>query len=137
PSCITINMNTTCGGTSTGVMVTIYQNTFDPNNVCINQIQQSGDVITNGSFSVTVPGSTTFILVVHELDQNGLCTSYTMTVTGDCSLVGPTPTLTPLVSFTPSSTNTPTNTLTPTITLTPSITPTPFATCGPGSEYII
>jgi hypothetical protein len=115
--CVTVDINTDCQG-SNFIFTAAYLGTFDPNNICTNWIADEGQSPIPGNatpFSFNIEDGQTFVLVVSEVTANAGCPSYTMTVSGLCGGVTPTPT--------PSATSTPTATQTP--------TPTPTATARP------
>jgi len=64
----------------------VYLNSFDPANICTNNIGDSGFSPIPGaptrSFAFTVPAGATFIVVVSEVDANAGCSDYTLYVTG-------------------------------------------------------
>ena len=125
--CVTVGVNTDCQG-SNFIFTAAYLGTFDPNNICANWIGDEGSSPIPGDptpFSFTIEDGQTFVLVVSEVTPNGGCPSYTMTVSGLCGGVTPTPT--PTASATPTATQTPTPTPTATVRPipTPRLHPTP------------
>ena len=115
--CVTVGIDTDCQG-SNFIFTAAYLGTFDPNNICTNWIADEGQSPIPGNptpFSFNIEDGQTFVLVVNEVTANAGCPSYTMTVSGLCGGVTPTPT--------PSAT--PTATSTPTVTPTPRPAPTP------------
>jgi len=127
--CVTVGVTTDCQG-GNFIFTAAYLGTFDPNNICANWIADEGSSPIPGDptpFSFTIEDGQTFVLVVSEVTTNGGCPSYTMTLSGLCGAVTPTPTPTPTASATPTATQTPTPT--PTATArpvpTPRVHPTP------------
>jgi hypothetical protein len=117
--CVTVEINTDCQGNNF-IFTAAYLGTFDPNNICANWIADEGQSPIPGNptpFSFNIEDGQTFVLVVSEVTANAGCPSYTMTVSGLCGSVTPTPT--------PSATPTATAIQTPTPTSTPTVTPTP------------
>ena len=125
--CVTVGIDTDCQG-SNFIFTAAYLGTFDPNNICANWLADEGSSPVPGDptpFSFTIEDGQTFVLVVSEVTANGGCPSYTMTLSGLCAGVTPTPT--PTASATPTATQTPTPTATPRPTPTPRVHPTPRA----------
>ena len=87
-TCATIQITSPCSQTQ-GLFAVAYAGSFDPLNITLNYLGDSGDVgIFPGevlTFSVNVPVGKRLIVVVHELDPNGStnCT-YDLTVSGLC-----------------------------------------------------
>jgi hypothetical protein len=132
--CVTVGIDTDCQG-SNFIFTAAYLGTFDPNNICTNWIADEGQSPIPGNptpFSFNVEDGQTVVLVVSEVTANAGCPSYTMTVSGLCGGVTPTPTPTPTPNATPTPSATPTATATqtptPTATVRPIPTPRPHPT---------
>jgi hypothetical protein len=126
--CVTVAIDTSCQG-SNFIFTAAYLGTFDPNNICTNWMADEGQSPIPGNptpFSFNIEDGQTFVLVVSEVTAGAGCPSYTMTVSGVCGSVTPTPTATP--SATPTATAPQTPTPTPTTTPRPIPTPRPRPT---------
>jgi hypothetical protein len=100
--CVSVNLNTSCGGTH-NIFTVAYLGSFDPNNVCTNYLADEGESPNRqNQFSFNLDNGQAVVLVVSEVTSGAGCPSYVMTVSGVC-IAGPTPTPTP----TPSATATP------------------------------
>lgn len=91
PSCITTKITTECEG-SNAIFAGAYLESFDPTNICTNNIGDTGMSPTNGSpvvFGYDVPSGATFVIVVAEVTANAGCEAYTVEISG---LPCPTPT---------------------------------------------
>ncbi|HLG16158.1 MAG TPA: S8 family serine peptidase [Blastocatellia bacterium] len=88
PYCVEVTLTTTCQGTNPALFGAAYLGSFDPNNICTNYLGDAGVSRIDGgpaSFSFNVPGGATFVVVVHEVNQDlGLNCAYTLTVSGLC-----------------------------------------------------
>jgi hypothetical protein len=125
--CVTVDINTDCQG-SNFIFTAAYLGTFDPNNICTNWIADEGQSPIPGNampFSFNIEDGQTFVLVVSEVTANEGCPSYTMTVSGLCGGVTPTPTATATPKPTPTPTATARPIPTPRSHPTPRIRPTP------------
>lgn len=95
-ACVTATLTTACTGTNS-VFAGAYLNSFNPANICANNVGDLG-LSTSGaplSFAYTVPAGATFIVVVSEVMASG-CSAYALDITGiPCSTPTPTPTPTP------------------------------------------
>ena len=121
--CVTVTLDTACSGLS-DIYSVAYLGSYDPNNIGANYLADSGNSPhPNGSYSFSVPAGATYVVVVHELNANGGCAAYTLTV-NNCA-GGPTSTPVP-----PTSTSVPTNTPTNTATNTATNTPVPPTNTG-------
>src|SRR5207249_1283835 len=74
PLCITVTLSD-----ETCIYSETYLGSFDPNNACVNYLADSD---LGASYSYTVPGNATFIIVVEEFVAGAGCASYTVTVDG-------------------------------------------------------
>jgi hypothetical protein len=127
--CVTVGVTTDCQG-SNFIFTAAYLGTFDPNNICANWIADEGSSPIPGDptpFSFTIEDGQTFVLVVSEVSTGAGCPSYTMTVSGLCGGVTPTPTPTASATPTVTQTPTPTPTATPRPIPIPRVQPTPRA----------
>jgi N-acetylneuraminic acid mutarotase len=98
--CVTIDTNTTCNGNH-NIFTAAYAGSFDPANICTNWIGDSGTFPDpDQSFQVDVDSGQTLVVVVSEYHHAG-CPGYTLTVTGLCGQVTPTPTPSGTPSCTP------------------------------------
>jgi len=125
--CVTAGVTTDCQGSNL-IFTAAYLGTFDPNNICANWLADEGLSPIPGDptpFSFTIEDGQNFVLVVSEVTVNGGCPSYTMTVSGLCGGVTPTPTGTAIP--TPTLTPIPTPTATARPIPTPGVHPTPRA----------
>ena len=112
--CVTVTLDTACTGTNF-IFSGAYLNSFDPNNICLNNVGDPG-VSPNGApvtYQFYVPANTTFYINVAEVTSGGGCSGYTVTVDGLPGTCNTTPTVTPTTGA---------------ITSTPTATPT----CGAG-----
>jgi plastocyanin/N-acetylneuraminic acid mutarotase len=117
--CVTIDTNSTCTG-ARFIFTAAYLGSFDPNNICTNWIGDSGfSPDPDQAFQVDVPAGQDVVVVVSNVNPNGTCPAYTLTVTGLCG------------GFTPSPTPTASPTATVTATPTPTVTPTGSPSCTP------
>lgn len=79
-ACVTFNLTSAC---STNIYGVTYLGSFNPANPSQNFLGDFGaSVAGTATWSVDVPAGQTVILVVHEVNANALCASYTATVTG-------------------------------------------------------
>jgi len=97
--CVTINYKAT--GASGDVFVSVYNGSFNPNNLCANYMADGGSSslgpdAVGVTFTVTVPASTTIVLVANGAQVSTACPAYTITVTGlnctappACTPIGP------------------------------------------------
>ena len=94
-ACITTTLTTSCPLATNPIFVGAYLNSFDPLNICTNNIGDAGaSPLTPGvpvTFDFTVPAGATFILVVSEVTANAGCSDYTVDIAGLCR-VAPVPT---------------------------------------------
>jgi len=85
PACVVTTITTTCGPANR-IFAGAYLDSFDPANICTNNVGDSGfSPVPNAptrSFAFTVPAGATFIVVVSEVDANAGCSDYTLYVTG-------------------------------------------------------
>jgi N-acetylneuraminic acid mutarotase len=89
--CVNIDTNTTCSGNH-NIFTAAYLGSFDPSNICTNWIGDIGAFPNpDQSFNVDVPAGQTLVVVVSEYHHAG-CPAYTLTITGLCGQVTPTPT---------------------------------------------
>jgi subtilisin-like proprotein convertase family protein len=164
--CVTVDLIApNCTGPN-AVMAVTYLNSFDPANVCLNYLADSGAPSASSTYRFIVPDKTTILIVVNAMERGGTCGNYTLRVnmceqrTATPRVPPPTnpppptftftpvPTFTPIPSTTslPTGTNTVTTTRTftaiptGTTTSTPTITSTPTvtvtATCPPSINYL-
>jgi hypothetical protein len=85
PVCVTVTLSD-----ATCIYSETYLGSFDPSNPCTNYLADSNLVST---YSYTVPGNATIVVVVEEFTVGIGCPSYTVTISGlNC---GVTPTVTP------------------------------------------
>ena len=123
PQCFVVTLDSTgCGANQ--IYSAAYLSAYDPNNLCTNYLADMGaSPLPSGAYSFIVPGGGTFVIVVHEINANTGCPSYSLDVRS-CggTFATPTPPVGP--------TNTPTNTRTPTNTPTGTV---PTATNTPTS----
>ncbi|MFL5735576.1 MAG: hypothetical protein ACJ78Q_20660, partial [Chloroflexia bacterium] len=124
-ACVTVSFAASCVGN--GMNSVAYLGSFDPSSLCTNYLGDSASFSSSGTYSFSVPGRASFVVVVHEITPNAGCTTYSLIVSGASCV--PTPTGTP-----PTATVTRTRTTTRTATRTPTATPTPDI-CGPNSNY--
>ncbi len=84
PQCITVLVNGSACGNTSGVQVELYRGSFDPTNLATNYLGDSGDPGVTGqrTLSVTVPANTVLVIVVDEYINTRGCASYTLTVSG-------------------------------------------------------
>ena len=85
PACVVTTITTGCGPANR-IFAGAYLDSFDPANICTNNIGDSGFSPFPGtptrSFAFTVPAGATFIIVVSEVDANAGCSDYTLYVAG-------------------------------------------------------
>ena len=80
PVCVAANLNSACG---TNIFGATYLGSFNPANVCANYLADAGGSFAGlSTWSFTVPGGATFVIVVHEVNQGTGCSSYTLSVNG-------------------------------------------------------
>jgi hypothetical protein len=93
PACITTTLTTACAAVQNQIFAGAYLNSFDPANICTNNIGDAGLSPTGApvTFDFTVPAGATFIVVVAEVTADGGCSAYTLDVAGLCR-IAPTPT---------------------------------------------
>jgi hypothetical protein len=87
--CVTTTLTTACTGTNF-IFAGSYLNSFDPNNICTNNIGDPG-LSPNGapvSWSYTVPAGATFVIVVAEVTANAGCSAYTLNTSQNVCGVG-------------------------------------------------
>lgn len=86
PACVVTTITTACGGAGNRIFAGAYLDSFDPANICTNNVGDSGFSPIPGaptrSFAFTVPAGATFIIVVSEVDANAGCSDYTLYVAG-------------------------------------------------------
>jgi hypothetical protein len=116
--CVTVNVTNSCS-----LFSSAYLGSYDPSNLRTNYLADAGINGPNIAYSFEVPAASNFLVIV---SSNGLCDSYTLTVTGNNASC---PTFTPTLT----STSTATVTGTPPSTNTPTATPTATDTPGPCS----
>jgi hypothetical protein len=82
PACYTVRLNAgTCVGANF-IFSAAYLGGFQPGQLCSNFLADIGASPNPvGSYSFTVPANTTFVVVVHEVDMNAGCDSYSLSVT--------------------------------------------------------
>ena len=90
PACITTTLTTACISPNF-IFAGAYLGSFDPANICTNNIGDSG-LSPNGmpvSFSYIVPAGAMFVVVVSEVQANSGCAGYTLTIAGlPCTTFG-------------------------------------------------
>jgi hypothetical protein len=89
-ACVTATLTPQCGGPL--IFAGAYLDSFDPVNICTNNIGDPGMSPMDGSsvsFGYTVPAGATFLVVLSEVASDSGCSSYTLDVAG---LPCPTPT---------------------------------------------
>lgn len=82
--CVDISLVNTCSG---NVNCVVYS-TYDYYHLCDNFLADMGNIAgaSSGSCSITVSANQTFDIIVHDLNTNNGCGSYTLTVTApDCT----------------------------------------------------
>jgi hypothetical protein len=88
PACITVTLTNACTAGVAQVFPMVYLGSFDPNNVAVNYLADMGFSPTGGqpgSFSFLVPGGSSFVVVVHEVNPGAAVgCNYTLTVSGLC-----------------------------------------------------
>ena len=118
PACVTATLTTACTGTNF-IFGGSYLNSFDPANICTNNIGDPG-LSPNGApvtWAFTVPAGATFVNVISEVTANAGCAAYTLQLSGiPCGTPLPTPTVTPA-----------------TPTPTPSVSPSASPSCSPAA----
>src|SRR5436190_7334463 len=101
PACVTATLTTACAGTNF-IFAGSYLNSFDPANICTNNIGDPGGS-PNGApvtWGFTVPAGATFVNVIAEVTADAGCAAYTLDLAGiPCGTPLPSPTPSP---FTPS-----------------------------------
>jgi hypothetical protein len=86
--CVDISLVNTCTGTTNAMFASAYTPTFDPANLCTNFLgDAASSQIAGGpsTFSVIVPASATFVVVINEVNNPGAAAAmcnYTLTVGG-------------------------------------------------------
>ena len=135
-ACVTATLTTACAATNF-IFAGSYLNSFDPANICTNNVGDPGSS-PNGapvSWSFNVPAGATFINVITEVTADAGCSAYTLDLTGiPCGTPLPSPTPSP---FTPSPSPTPSPTpcsVTYTQTTSTGATLDPGTTLVPGSN---
>ncbi len=87
-ACITATLTTACPLASNPIFAGAYLSSFDPANICTNNIGDAGgSPLTPGvpvTFDFTVPAGATFIIVVSEVTANAGCSGYTLDIAGLC-----------------------------------------------------
>jgi len=87
-ACITATLTTDCPLATNPIFAGAYVGSFDPANICTNNIGDSGgSPLTPGvpeTFDFTVPAGATFIIVVSEVTANAGCSGYTLDIAGLC-----------------------------------------------------
>ncbi|MEO5721921.1 MAG: hypothetical protein ABIR71_10680 [Chthoniobacterales bacterium] len=95
PACITATLTTSCPVGTNPIFAGAYLTSFNPANICANNIGDSGSSpSTPGvpiTFDFTVPTGATFVVAVSEVTANAGCSSYTLDIAGLCR-VAPVPT---------------------------------------------
>jgi|GEM_PF-1455947 len=128
--CITVTLDGTDCGPSTGIFSMAYLGNFNPNNACANYLGDPGEPSDFFSgirtYSFQVPAGATFVVIVQEMSEESGCDTYRVSVSGldTCPATTPTP------PATPSATSTATVSATRTATApagTPVVTRTPTA----------
>jgi 6-phosphogluconolactonase (cycloisomerase 2 family) len=87
PSCVTVNLGTSCSTTATALFAAAYLGNFDPNSICTNYLADLGLSPTTlpGNFSFTVPAGMAFTVVVSEVNPDGGANcNYTLNLSGLC-----------------------------------------------------
>ncbi|HET7080839.1 MAG TPA: S-layer homology domain-containing protein [Chloroflexia bacterium] len=94
PQCVTIQVNSACNYyNNTRIFSAAYLNSFDPTNLATNYLGDLGyNAAGNYEYQVTVPGNSTYVVVVDEYNPGTGCPSYTVQV--NCGIAGGTPTAT-------------------------------------------
>lgn len=78
PVCATIGINTNCG---TSAFAVAYSGSFNPTSLCTNYLADPGSSFpTSGFFEATIPANSSIVVVVHEVNPNTGCASYSLTV---------------------------------------------------------
>jgi hypothetical protein len=86
PQCMTATLSTACGGTQF-ISAAAYLGSFNPANLCQNWIAGAADSPNPSvEFSFNIPNGATALIVVHEVEPNSGCPSYTLDV-GGCSTI--------------------------------------------------
>jgi hypothetical protein len=126
PQCITIDIMSNCNYyNNTRLFSAAYLGSFDPNNLTANWLGDDGIGQANANrYQITVPGNSTYVVMIDEISPDTGCPSYTLQVS--CGIAGGTPTVT--------STPGPVNTATPTAQATTTVgagtaTATPVVNC--------
>ncbi|HEV2828261.1 MAG TPA: HYR domain-containing protein, partial [Pyrinomonadaceae bacterium] len=78
-ACATISLTSANGPALLG---SAYLGSFDPSNLCTNYLGDAGSALGNNPFSVTVPPSSTLVVVVMETAGGTPSTPYSVTVSG-------------------------------------------------------
>jgi hypothetical protein len=78
------NVDLHAGSSCTGlnyIFSAVYLHSFDPTNLCSNYLADIGTSPNpSGVYSFSVPAGATFVVVVHEIDPNAGCGSYSLAV---------------------------------------------------------
>ncbi len=88
-ACITTTLTTACSVAANQIFAGAYLNSFNPADICANNIGDSGSSPIGGTpitFDFTVPAGATFVVVVAEVTADGGCPAYTLDVSGLCRL---------------------------------------------------
>ena len=79
-SCVTVNVTSGCG---LNIFYAAYLGSFNPANLSQNYLADAGSSFAGvATFSFNVPAGQSFVLVIHEVNVNAGCASYTGTVSG-------------------------------------------------------
>ena len=89
PDCFTVTLTTTCTG-GTGLLSAAYLGSFNPSNVCTNNIADMGDNTNNvTSYQFNVANGQNFEIVVWNRTSNSFCASpFTLTLTPCAAVPG-------------------------------------------------
>ncbi|HYK41921.1 MAG TPA: carboxypeptidase regulatory-like domain-containing protein [Thermoanaerobaculia bacterium] len=108
--CVTVEVSPNCAEVGGQIFSAAYLGSFNPASLCTNYLGDPGTSPANGGtsqYAFDVPAGATFVVVVHEVNQNVFCSAYTLKVSGldDTSGGGrPSATITAPSSFCASST---------------------------------
>jgi hypothetical protein len=86
-ACIRIQIDAACGTAGTDISSAAYLGSYDPQNLCVNYLGDSGvvglgDTLASSSYKVVVPPHQTFIVIANTNAASVTCAHYTLTVSG-------------------------------------------------------
>jgi hypothetical protein len=81
-----VSLTTPCTSLNPGgdfIHSSAYLGSYNPSSKCANYLADiGGSPNPSASYSFTVPGSSTFVVIVNETDSNTGCTNYVLNVSG-------------------------------------------------------